>query len=91
VEVDYQYLEENKLNNCLYLVVEYLIDMDYYKIMMMMMLEDLLDTVVDLIVHQDKVVDLVAPQDKVVDLVVHQDKVVDSVVHQDKVVDLVVH
>jgi hypothetical protein len=47
VEVDFLYLEENKLNNCLYLVVDYSVDMDYYKTMMMMM-EDLLDKVVDL-------------------------------------------
>jgi hypothetical protein len=52
MEVVVQFVEENKVNNCLHLVVDYLMHMDYYK---MMMMEDPLDKVVEMIVHLDKV------------------------------------
>jgi hypothetical protein len=64
-------VEENKMNNYLYLVVDYLMNKDYYK----MMMEDLLDKVVDPVVHLDKVVDLVVHSDKVFVMIVHRDKV----------------
>ena len=78
VEVGFQHLEENKVNNFPHwVVVDYSTDMDYCK-MMMMMMEDPLDKVVDLmVVRWDKVVDL---------MVVHWDKVTAlmMVVHLDK-------
>ncbi len=52
VEVVVHFVEENKVNNCLYLVVDYLMDRDYYK---MMMMEDQSDKVFEMIVHLDKV------------------------------------
>ncbi len=52
VEVVVHFVEENKANNCLYLVVDYLMDKDYYK---MMMMEDQSDKVFEMIVHLDKV------------------------------------
>jgi len=62
VEVVVEFVEENKVNNCLHLVVDYLMHMDYYK---MMMMEDPLD----------KVVEMIALLDKVVEMIVHLDKV----------------
>jgi hypothetical protein len=52
VEVVVHFVEENKANNCLYLVVDYLMDKDYYK---MMMMEDQSDKVFEMTVHLDKV------------------------------------
>jgi hypothetical protein len=64
VEVVVRFVEENKVNICLYLVVDYLLRKDYYTVLMMM--KDLMDKVV---VHWEAVV---VRWDTVV---VHSDKV----------------
>jgi hypothetical protein len=51
VEVVVRFVEENKVNICLYLVVDYLLRKDYYTVLMMM--KDLMDKVV---VHWEAVV-----------------------------------
>jgi hypothetical protein len=97
VVVDIQFVEENKMNNCPFLVVDYLMNKDLYKVKQMGVQPDKVivkvdhpGTVIVKMDRPDKVVGKIVRLDKVVVMFDLLDKVVVMIVHRDKVFVMIV-